>query len=107
MYSICFSAGEVTRRRASLVPNSGAGPRYRATSERHTHRSGQGGCMLENSGLVLGVDSSLCLLSRLHNPRHVCMALLVHGWLLHLWHKEQNQVTESSSEGHPQERYQI
>lgn len=32
-----FSAGEVARRRASLVPNSGAGPRYRATSERHTH----------------------------------------------------------------------
>lgn len=32
-----FSAGEVTRRRASLVPNSGAGPQYRATSERHTH----------------------------------------------------------------------
>lgn len=32
-----FSAGEVTRRRASLVPNSGAGPWYRATSERHTH----------------------------------------------------------------------
>lgn len=32
-----FSAGEVTRRRASLEPNSGAGPRYRATSERHTH----------------------------------------------------------------------
>lgn len=32
-----FSAGEVTRRRASLVPNSGAGPRYRTTSERHTH----------------------------------------------------------------------
>lgn len=32
-----FSAGEVTRRRASLEPNSGAGPRYRETSERHTH----------------------------------------------------------------------
>lgn len=32
-----FSAGEVTRRRASLLPNSGAGPQYRATSERHTH----------------------------------------------------------------------
>lgn len=34
---VYFSAGEVTRRRASLVPNSGAGPQYRATSERHTH----------------------------------------------------------------------
>lgn len=40
--------------------------------------------MLENSGLVLGVDSSLGLLTRLHNPRHVGVALLVHGWLLHL-----------------------
>lgn len=40
--------------------------------------------MLENSGLVLGVDSSLGLLTRLHNPRHIGMALLVHGWLLHL-----------------------
>lgn len=50
----------------------------------HTHRSGQGGCMLENSGLVLGVDSSLGLLTRLHNPRHVGVALLVHGRLLHL-----------------------
>lgn len=54
----------------------------------HTHRSGQGGCMLENSGLVLGVDSSLGLLTRLHNPRHVGVALLVHGWLLHLTQKE-------------------
>lgn len=33
----CFSAGEVTRRRAPLVPNSGAQPQYRATSERHTY----------------------------------------------------------------------
>lgn len=40
--------------------------------------------MLENSGLVLGVDSSLGLLTRLHNPRHVGVALLVHGRLLHL-----------------------
>lgn len=40
--------------------------------------------MLENSGLVLGVDSSLCLLTRLHNPRHIGVALLVHGRLLHL-----------------------
>lgn len=54
----------------------------------HTHRSGQGGCMLENSGLVLGVDSSLGLLTRLHNPRHVGVALLVHGRLLHLTQKE-------------------
>lgn len=37
MFVLYFSAGEVTRRRASLVPNSGAGPRYRTTSERHTH----------------------------------------------------------------------
>lgn len=36
-FVLYFSAGEVTRRRASLVPNSGAGPRYRTTSERHTH----------------------------------------------------------------------
>lgn len=36
-FVFCFSAGEVTRRRASLEPNSGAGPRYRETSERHTH----------------------------------------------------------------------
>lgn len=36
-FVLYFSAGEVTRRRASLVPNSGAGPQYRATSERHTH----------------------------------------------------------------------
>lgn len=50
----------------------------------HTHRSGHGGSMLENSGLVLGVDSSLGLLTRLHNPRHVGVALLVHGRLLHL-----------------------
>lgn len=54
----------------------------------HTHRSGQGGCMLENSGLVLGVDSSLGLLTRLHNPRHIGVALLVHGRLLHLIQKE-------------------
>lgn len=40
--------------------------------------------MLENSGLVLGVDSSFGLLTWLHNPRHVGMALLIHGWLLHL-----------------------
>lgn len=40
--------------------------------------------MLENSGLVLGVDSSFGLLTRLHNPRHVGVALLVHGWLFHL-----------------------
>lgn len=44
--------------------------------------------MLENSGLVLGVDSSLGLLTRLHNPRHVGVALLVHGRLLHLTQKE-------------------
>lgn len=50
----------------------------------HTHRSGQGGCMLENSGLVLGVDSSFGLLTWLDNPRHVGMALLVHRRLLHL-----------------------
>lgn len=41
--------------------------------------------MLENSGLVLGVDSSLGLLTRLHYPRHVSVTLLdVHGRLLHL-----------------------
>lgn len=40
--------------------------------------------MLENSGLILGVDSSLGLLTRLHNPWHVGVALLVHGRLLHL-----------------------
>lgn len=40
--------------------------------------------MLENSGLVLGVDSSFGLLTRLHNPRHVGVTLLVHGRLLHL-----------------------
>lgn len=44
--------------------------------------------MLENSGLVLGVDSSLGLLTRLHNPWHVGVALLVHGWLLHLTQTE-------------------
>lgn len=43
-----------------------------------------GGWMLENSGLVLGVDSSFGLLTRFHNPRHVSVALLVHGWLVHL-----------------------
>lgn len=36
-FVLYFSAGVVTRRRASLVPNSGAGPQCRATSERHTH----------------------------------------------------------------------
>lgn len=47
--------------------------------------------MLENSGLVLGVDSSLGLLTRLHNPRHVGVALLVHGRLLHLMHTEKEK----------------
>lgn len=40
--------------------------------------------MLENSGLVLCVDSSFGLLTRFHYPRHVSVALLVHGWLIHL-----------------------
>lgn len=44
--------------------------------------------MLENSGLVLGVDSSLGLLTWLDNPRYVGVALLVHGRLLHLTQKE-------------------
>lgn len=44
--------------------------------------------MLENSGLVLGVDSSLGLLTWLDNPRHIGVALLVHGRLLHLTQKE-------------------
>lgn len=56
--------------------------------------------MLENSGLVLGVDSSLGLLTRLHNPRHVGVALLVHGRLLHLTHtgteKEEEAVGKNS-----------
>lgn len=60
----------------------------------HTHRSGHGGCMLENSGLVLGVDSSLGLLTRLHNPRHVGVALLVHGRLLHLMQKDMGKERE-------------
>lgn len=80
-----FSAGEVTRPRASLVPSSGAGAPVKGNLwKAHTHRSGHGGSMLENSGLVLGVDSSFGLLTRLHNPRHVGVALLVHGRLLHL-----------------------
>lgn len=48
--------------------------------------------MLENSGLVLGVDSSLGLLTGLHNPRHVGVALLVHGRLLHLTERDQEQA---------------
>lgn len=48
--------------------------------------------MLENSGLVLGVDSSLGLLTRLHNPRHVGVALLVHGRLLHLTDRDGKRV---------------
>ena len=64
----------------------------------HTHRSGQGGCMLENSGLVLGVDSSLGLLTRLHNPRHVGVALLVHGRLLHLTEEERGRYREGKQE---------
>ena len=47
--------------------------------------------MLENSGLVLGVDSSLGLLTRLHNPRHVGVALGVHGRLLHLMHTQRER----------------
>lgn len=47
--------------------------------------------MLENSGLVLGVDSSLGFLTRLDNPRHVGVALLVHGRLLHLRQKEREE----------------
>lgn len=37
MFCFYLSAGEVMRQRASLEPNSGAGPQYRPTSERHTH----------------------------------------------------------------------
>lgn len=48
--------------------------------------------MLENSGLVLGVDSSLGLLTWLHNPRHIGMALLVHGRLLHLTNKNEENI---------------
>lgn len=44
--------------------------------------------MLENSGLVLGVDSSLGLLTWFHNPRYVGMALLVHRRLFHLVQKD-------------------
>lgn len=50
--------------------------------------------MLENSGLVLGVDSSFGLLTWLHNPRHVGMALLIHGWLLHLTQRESEEEEE-------------
>lgn len=52
--------------------------------------------MLENSGLVLGVDSSLGLLTRLHNPRDVGVTLLVHGRLLHLTGGEGTPQTGST-----------
>lgn len=52
--------------------------------------------MLENSGLVLGVDSSFGLLTWLHNPRHVGMALLIHGWLLHLTQSRRRRRTGRS-----------
>lgn len=40
--------------------------------------------LLENSGLILGVRSSLGLLPWFHYPRHVGMTLLLHRRLLHL-----------------------
>lgn len=75
-----------------LCPTPGQGPGTGPPLKgAHTHRSGQGGCMLENSGLVLGVDSSLGLLTWLHNPRHVGVALLVHGRLLHLIERDEER----------------
>lgn len=54
--------------------------------------------MLENSGLVLGVDSSFGLLTWLHNPRHVGMALLIHGWLLHLTQSESEEEEDGEKQ---------
>ncbi|KAF3859248.1 hypothetical protein F7725_021648, partial [Dissostichus mawsoni] len=47
-----FSAGEVTRQRASLVPYSGAGPQYRASSERHTHTGVDKAALGQRGGAV-------------------------------------------------------
>jgi len=57
--------------------------------------------MLENSGLVLGVDASLRLLTWLHDPRHVGVALLVHGRLLHLTEERRGGEGEETARRSP------
>lgn len=84
-------------RRSCPTPGRGPGT-GQPLKGTHTHRIGQGGCMLENSGLVLGVDSSFGLLTWLHNPRHVGMALLIHGWLLHLTQRESEEEEDGEKQ---------
>lgn len=93
---LLFSADEATAACVACAQLRGRALVQGHLWKAHTHRSGQGGCMLENSGLVLGVDSSLGLLTWLHNPRHVGVALLIHGWLLHLTkkHKAERKVSQ-------------